>query len=247
MPVSSRIDFTGRVVAITGAARGIGRATAVALAAEGADLVVGDVIDLAETVTAVEKLGRRCVAVPTDVTRREDTEAFVAAAVGVLGRLDALVTSAGIYGAGTLDVDADEWDRVMDVNAKGTYLAVQSAFPALQAAGGGAIVCVGSVAGKVGGVLAGPQYAASKGAVHALVRWMAKYGAPHGVRVNGIAPGAVDTDMIVGHAYREDYCPLGRFAQPEDIAQTAVYLASSASNYVTGKVLTVDGGYTMAD
>jgi 3-oxoacyl-[acyl-carrier protein] reductase len=247
MPVSSRIDFTGQVAVITGAGRGIGRATAVALAREGADVVAGDIVDQSGTVAEVEALGRRCIAVPTDVTRAADAAALVAAAVEGFGRLDVLVTSAGVYGAGALEVDEQEWDRVLDVNVKGTYLPVQAAFPVMQEAGHGAIVCLGSIAGKVGGVLAGPHYVASKGAIHALVRWLAKYGAPHGVRANGIAPGAVDTDMIVGHPYREDYCPLGRLAQPEDIAQAVVYLASGASNYVTGKVLTVDGGYTMTD
>ncbi len=247
MPVSSSADLTDRVAVVTGAGRGIGRATAVALAREGADVVVGDVIDQSGTVTDVESLGRRCVAVPCDVTRAADSAALVAAAVDGLGRLDVLVTCAGVYGAGALDVDEQEWDRVLDVNAKGTYLPIQAAFPAMQEAGYGKIVCIGSIAGKLGGVLSGPHYAASKGAIHAMVRWLAKYGAPHGVYANGIAPGAVDTEMIVGHPYREDYCPLGRFAQPADIAEAVVFLASPASNYVTGKVLTVDGGYTLMD
>lgn len=247
MPVSSRADLTGQVAVVTGAARGIGRATAVALAAEGANLVVGDLLDLSDTVAQVEAEGRRCVPLPTDVTQQVDSAALASAAVGTFGRLDMLVTCAGVYGAGGLDVDEPEWDRVLDVNVKGTYLPVQAAFPVMAEAGRGKIVCVGSIAGKVGGVLAGPHYVASKGAVHALVRWLAKYGAQHGVYANGIAPGAVRTDMIEGHPYRADYCPLGRFAEPEDIAQTAVHLASQASNYVTGKVLTVDGGYVLSD
>ena len=247
MPLSSRIDFTDQVAVVTGAGRGIGAATALALAREGADVVVGDVIDQSGTVAAVEALGRRCVAVRTDVTSRADAVALVAAAVEGFGRLDVLVTCAGVYGEGAFDVDEEEWDRVMAVNTKGTWFPIQAAFPVMKEAGSGKIVCVGSVAGKVGGLLAGPQYVASKGAIHALVRWLAKYGADHGVYANGVAPGAVDTDMIVGHPYKEDYCALGRFAQPEDIAQAVVYLASPASNYVTGKVLTVDGGFVMMD
>ncbi|MEX2291561.1 MAG: SDR family NAD(P)-dependent oxidoreductase [Mycobacteriales bacterium] len=247
MPVSSRTDLTGQVAVITGAARGIGRATAVALAAEGTDLVVGDLLDLSDTVAQVEAAGRRCVPLRTDVTQQADAAGLATAAVEAFGRLDMLVTCAGVYGAGGLDVDEREWDRVLDVNVKGTYLPVQAAFPVMAEAGRGKIVCIGSIAGKVGGVLAGPHYVASKGAIHALVRWLAKHGAQHGVYANGIAPGAVRTDMIEGHPYREDYCPLGRFAEPEDIAQTAVYLASQASNYVTGKVLTVDGGYVLSD
>jgi len=245
--VSSRVDFTGQAAVVTGAARGIGRAVAVALAREGADLVVGDLLDQSQTVRKVASLGRRCVAVRTDVTSRDDCAALAAAAVEAFGRLDVLVTCAGVYGGGALEVDEQEWDRVLDVNAKGTYLPVQAAFPVMSAAGYGKIVCIGSIAGKVGGLLAGPHYVASKGAIHALVRWLAKYGASQGVYANGIAPGAVATDMIEGQPYREDYCPLGRFAQPEDIAEAVVYLGSGASNYVTGKVLTVDGGYLLSD
>lgn len=244
--VSGRTDLSGQVAVVTGGARGIGQAVALALAAEGADVVVGDLLDLDDTVKQVEALGRRAAGVRTDVTARSDHDALVDSARSGFGRLDILVTCAGVYGEGALEVDGAEFDRVYEVNVKGTYFAVQAAFPAL-AENGGKIVCVGSIAGKLGGVLAGPQYAASKGAVHAMVRWLAKYGADHGVLVNGIAPGATDTEMIKGMAYTADYCPLRRFAQPEDIAQAAVFLASQSSNYVTGKVLSVDGGYTMMD
>jgi 3-oxoacyl-[acyl-carrier protein] reductase len=245
--VSSQPDLRGRVAVITGGARGIGQAVALAFAREGADVVVGDLLDLDDTVAQVEAAGGRCSAVRTDVTSKADAEALVAEATRVHGGLDVLVTCAGVYGAGALDVDEEEWNRVYDINVKGTYLAVQAAFPALVERGGGKIVCLGSIAGKVGGVLAGPHYVASKGAIHAMVRWLAKYGAAQGVYANGVAPGAVATEMIRGRGYRDDYCPLGRLAEPADIAEAVVYLASSASNYVTGKVLSVDGGYTLMD
>lgn len=244
--VSGRTDLTGQVAVVTGGARGIGQAVAVALAREGADIVVGDVLDTDDTVEQVEALGRRATGVRTDITARGDLDGLVAAATDGLGRLDILVTCAGVYGEGALEVEEAEFDRVHDINVKGTYFAVQAAFPAL-AREGGKIVCVGSIAGKLGGVLAGPQYAASKGAVHAMVRWLARYGADKGVLVNGIAPGATDTEMIKGMGYTTDYCPLDRFAQPEDIAQAAVFLVSQSSNYITGKVLSVDGGHTMMD
>lgn len=247
MPISSKVDLDGRVVVVTGAARGIGRAVSVACAREGATVVAADVLDLDDTVKGVEELGGRCVPAPTDVTDRGAVERLVATAVGECGGIDVLVTCAGVYGAGALDVDEQEWDRVYGINVKGTYLPVQAVFPVLVERGGGKIVCLGSIAGKVGGVLAGPHYVASKGAIHAMVRWLAKYGAPHGVHANGVAPGAVATDMIKGMGYRDDYCPLGRLAEPEDIAEAVVYLASPASNYVTGKVLSVDGGYTVMD
>jgi 3-oxoacyl-[acyl-carrier protein] reductase len=247
MPVSSKSELVGRVAVITGAARGIGQAVALAFARDGAYVVAADVLDLDDTVKQVEALGQRCVGVPTDTTDKAAVGRMVSTAVETFGGLDVLVTCAGVYGGGALDIDDDEWDRVYQVNVKGTYLPIQAAFPALVERGGGKIVCLGSIAGKVGGVLAGPHYVASKGAVHAMVRWLAKYGAPHGIYANGVAPGAVDTEMIRGQGYKDDYCLLGRLADPADIAEAVVYLASPASNYVTGKVLSVDGGYTVMD
>lgn len=150
------------------------------------------------------------------------------------------MTAAGIYGSTSsiTDLDEDEVDRVLRVNFKGTLWPVQQAL----AAGAGHIVCVGSLAGKVGGVLAGPHYAGSKGAVHALVKWAAKAGAPNGVIVNGIAPGAVATPMTEGKAYTGDYCLLGRLGEPIDIARIARMLCSPDADYMTGQVLDVSGG-----
>lgn len=244
--ISGAVDLTGQVAIVTGGARGIGQATALALAREGADVVVGDMLDTEETVRRVAALGRRATGLRTDITSSADAAALVAAATEGFGRVDVLVTCAGVYGEGALDVDAEEFDRVYAVNTKGTYLAIQAAWPALED-GGGKIVCIGSIAGKIGGVLAGPQYAASKGAVHAMVRWFAKYGAGRGVLVNGVAPGAVATEMIKGRGYREEDWPLGRFAEPEDIAEAVVYLAAQGSNFMTGKVLSVDGGLLLQD
>jgi 3-oxoacyl-[acyl-carrier protein] reductase len=162
------------------------------------------------------------------------------------GRLDILVTAAGVYGrtTGIDDLDEDELEAVLAVNLKGALWCVQAALPMMRQHGG-SIVCIGSVAGKVGGVLAGPHYVASKGAVHALVKWVARTQAVHGVRANGVAPGAVETEMIRGKGYTPDYCPLGRLGRPEDVAQAVLFLASPASDYVTGTVLDVNGGYFM--
>jgi len=157
-----------------------------------------------------------------------------------LGGFDALVTAAGIYGSTSsiVGIDEDEVDRVLRVNFKGTLWCVQQAL----AAGARNIVCVGSLAGKVGGVLAGPHYAGSKGAVHALVKWAAKAGAADGVIVNGIAPGAVATPMTEGKGYTGDYCLLNRLGEPIDIARIARVLCSPDAGYMTGQVLDVSGG-----
>ena len=235
----------GRIAVVTGAARGIGRATAVALAGEGAEVVGMDVLDLQGTVAEIRAAGGRARAVSADVSNREAVQRAFAAAVPK-GRLDILVTAAGIYGrtTGIDDLDPAELEAVLAVNLKGTLWCVQAALPMMRQHGG-AIVCIGSVAGRAGGVLAGPHYVASKGAVHALVRWVAKTQAAHGVRANAVAPGAVETEMIRGKGYTPDYCPMGRLGRPEDVAQAALFLASPASDYVTGTVLDVNGGYFM--
>lgn len=243
-PISSEPRLDGRFAIVTGAARGVGQATAIALACVGADLALFDMIDQSETVAAVQAEGRTATPYSVDVGDRNAVKVAVAEACSDRG-LDVLVTAAGIYGATSTfeDLDDEEVDRVLRVNVKGTLWCVQAALPRM--ATGGKVVCIGSVAGKVGGVLAGPHYVASKGAIHAFVRWVAKAGAARGVYANGIAPGAVNTEMIRGRGYSPDYCPLGRLGEPEDIAQAVIYLASPASNYVTGSVLDVNGGYFM--
>jgi 3-oxoacyl-[acyl-carrier protein] reductase len=125
-------------------------------------------------------------------------------------------------------------------------LLTQAIWPHMVNQGGGKIVCIGSIAGRMGGLRAGPHYTATKGAVHAFVKWAARKGAPFGIYVNGIAPGPVDTPMIAGQAYSEEGIPLGRLGHPEDIAMAVVFLASQASNFITGQILDVNGGILMA-
>ncbi len=122
----------------------------------------------------------------------------------------------------------------------------QAIWPHMAKQGGGKIVCIGSIAGRMGGLRAGPHYTSSKGAIHAFVKWAAKKGAPFGIYVNGIAPGPIDTPMIANQGYTADGIPLGRLGQPEDIAMAVVFLASQASNFITGQILDVNGGILMA-
>jgi 3-oxoacyl-[acyl-carrier protein] reductase len=241
-PVSGAASLEGKRAVVTGAARGIGAECALALAGAGAEIVAWDVLDTSATVDQVQARGGKATGGRVDVTQRAAVRRAVefAAADGI----DVLVTAAGIYGNATAieDLDEAEVDAVLDVNFKGTMWCVQAALPTLRQ-GGASVVCVGSEAGKIGGLLAGPHYVASKGAIHAFVRWLAKIGAPDGIRANGVAPGAVDTDMTRGRGYSPDYCPLQRLGEPEDIAQAVLYLASPASSYVTGIVLDVNGGH----
>jgi len=245
-PASGEPRLDGRLALVTGAARGIGRASALALARAGADVTLLDVLDTSEAAAAVTASGGWASEIRVDVSDRESVGRAVEMAEQ-RGPVDVLVTAAGVYGstAAIEDLDEEEVDRVLAVNVKGTLWMIQAVLPAMLERGG-KIVCVGSVAGKVGGVLAGPHYVASKGGIHALVKWVAKVGAPHGVYANAIAPGAIETDMITGKGYQPDYCPLGRLGQPEDIAEAVLFLASPASNYITGTVLDVNGGYYMS-
>ena len=245
-PVSAEPRLDGKLAVVTGAARGIGKASALALARAGAEVTLLDVLDTSESAQAVSAAGGWSSEIRVDVSDRESVGRAIEMAEQ-RGPIDVLVTTAGVYGstAGIEDLDEEEVDRVLAVNVKGTLWMIQAVLPAMLERGG-KIVCVGSVAGKVGGVLAGPHYVASKGGIHALVKWVAKVGAPHGVYANAIAPGAIETDMITGKGYQPDYCPLGRLGQPEDIAEAVLFLASPASNYITGTVLDVNGGYYMS-
>lgn len=239
-------SLRGTRAVVTGAARGIGRQVTLELARAGAAVSALDVLDPSETVAAVKAEGGAAEGARVDVTDRGAVSAAMTAAGGAESRLDVLVTAAGVYGEVTKidDLSEDELAAVAGVNLGGTLWCAQAALPLLRVRGG-RVVCIGSVAGKVGGVLAGPHYAATKGGVHAIVRWLAKSEATHGIAANGIAPGVVDTEMIAGRGYRPDYCLLGRFAEPAEIARVAAFLASPAASYMTGTVIDVNGGYFM--
>lgn len=237
-------SFTGTHAMVTGGARGIGQHVAWRLAEAGAHVTVLDVGDATATMDRIRAAAGTGTAVVVDVADRAAVQHAVDHAVESAGRLDVVVTAAGIYGTATKidDIDEVELDRVMGINFGGQFWTLQSALPHLRVHGG-RIVCVGSVAGQIGGVLCGPHYAASKGAVHTLVRWVAKAEASHGIRANGVAPGAVDTPMIADKGYQPDYCPLGRFAEPSEVADVVAFLASPASSYMTGAIVDVNGGY----
>ncbi len=238
-------QLEGKSAIVTGAARGIGQAVAVALASAAARVALVDVIDLQATASTISESGGWAIPLQADVRDRTALAAAFAEVAGEWGGIDILVTSAGIYGRKTRleDLDDAEVDEVLAVNFKGTLWSAQAALPHMH--DGGRIVCVGSLAGKTGGILSGPHYGASKGAVHTTVRWLATSIAERGICVNGIAPGAIDTDMIRGMAYSPDYCPLGRLGTTADVAGTVMYLVSPASAYVTGSVLDVSGGFFM--
>ena len=247
--------LSGKVALVTGAQQGIGRAIAVALARDGADVGVNflDDAEAAERVVdEIRGLGRRAVTVQADVAQAASVEAMVAAVVDALGPPEVLVNNAGVFPrASFLELQEREWDHVLGVNLKGSFLCAQAVARALVAAGRpGAIVNISSSA--VRGDARGVHYSASKAGVVGLTRAMALALAPHRIRVNAIAPGLTDTQQPrYGNteeqlADRAREIPLGRMAQPEEIARVAVFLATSEACWITGELIHVNGGFYMA-
>jgi 3-oxoacyl-[acyl-carrier protein] reductase len=249
-PPSRPGGLGGKVAIVTGAARGSGAAICRALAREGAAVVACDILPTDATMAAVQAHGVSGVGVECNVSKKNDVARVVEAALDGFGRIDILVSNAGYVGSGDMQVPVEEfgledWDRVFDVNLKGQFLFCQAVWPTMRKQQAGKIICLGSMAGKSGGLVVGPHYCASKGGVHTLVKWLAKRGASDGIYVNGIAPGAIDTEMIRTTPIDPRLVPLGRLGLPEDIAEGVVFLASDASNYITGPVLDINGGIFM--
>ena len=254
MSVLDRFSLAGRTAVVTGATRGLGRAFAHALAGAGANIViVGRDAQAAAGVQAeVAALDVGAEVVIADVTRRPDVERILDRTVAAFGRADVLVNNAGtcIHKA-AVDVTDDEWDAVMDVNLRAVWIASQVFGRHMIERGGGSIVNIGSMSGAiVNRPQWQPAYNASKAAVHHLTRSLAAEWAPANVRVNALAPGYMHTDMAPIHEPRfqrywiED-TPQNRAGEPDELGPAIVFLASDASSFMTGSVLTIDGGYSV--
>lgn len=245
--------FEGKVALVTGAARGIGEAIALKLAQEGADVVVTDVdLEGAQRVAQkIEGLGRRAKAIQADVSQREAVRRLVSEAVSSFGKVDILVNNAGIIRRGTfLDHDPQDWDRVLSVNLGGTFNCTKEVVPLMIKQGGGKIINISSVVGKMGDIASAPSYGTSKGAINTFTKSLARELAPYGINVNAVAPHAIETEMSREWSEEKrrqivEAIPLKRLGKPEEVAEAVAFLASDGADFITGEILDVNGGYLM--
>lgn len=245
--------LAGKTAVVTGAGSGIGRAIALLFAAEGARLIAADIDEESGRATAADiaAAGGEARPLPVDTSRQEDVQNVIAAAVDAWGRLDILVNNAGIGGP------AHTWDRILAVNLTGVFYGCLHGLAQMARQGGGAIVNMASMAGLVGATLPqdfpggfGHAYIASKHGVIGLTKQFGLDGARHGVRVNAICPGWIDTPLVDPLKqmqmieWAKENTPLGRLGRPEEVARAALFLASDDSSFMTGAYLVVDGGWT---
>ena len=256
MSVAHLFDLDGRVALVTGGNGGLGLGMALGLAEAGAQIVVvaRNAEKTATALSRIEATGVKALGLTADISRESDITAMVAKTIEVFGRLDILVNNAGmVVRKEPQHLTTDEWDQVLDVNLRGTFMAAKAAYPHMQRQGGGKIINIGSMFSIFGGGGSGAPYSASKGGVVQLSKSLAVAWAKDNIQSNAILPGwfmtELTSDVPVNQPERYDMIsrriPTGRWGEPEELKGAAVFLASPASDYVTGAVLTVDGGYSV--
>jgi len=243
---------------ITGGASGIGKASAILFATEGANVVIADIQQDAATdvLNQIQKNGGEATFIKTDVSRAEDCQNMVGHALKKYGKVHILFNNAGIMHAEDNSAEGtaeDVWDRTMDINAKGVFLCCKYGIPALKKSGGGSVINTASFVSMLGAATSQVSYTASKGAVLSFTRELAVIHAREGIRVNALCPGPLKTELLMKVLDTEEkkkrrlvHIPMGRFGEAEEIAKAALFLASDDSSYVTGTNFMVDGGITAA-
>jgi 2-deoxy-D-gluconate 3-dehydrogenase len=256
MKVSQPFDLTGKVAVVTGGNGGLGLAMALGLAGAGACVVVAarNADKTAQAVTQIESLGARARGLSVDVSQESDIYRMVDQAIEAFGRVDILVNNAGmVVRKDPQELSTDEWDQVLGVNLRAAFLASKAAYPHMKSQGGGKIINIGSMFSIFGGGGSGAPYSASKGGIVQLSKSLAVAWAKDNIQSNAILPGwfmtELTADIPVKQPERYDLIsrriPTGRWGEPAELQGTVVFLASPASDYVTGAVITVDGGYSV--
>lgn len=245
--------LTGKTAIVTGAAKGIGRGIAEAFAREGADVAIADIATSEQAqgvIEAVQQAGRKALYISTDVADEQQVRQMVDTVLGAFGHIDILVNNAGIFTQALVeDLPVADWDRILNVNLRGTFLCTHFVLPHLLKQGGGRIINIASQLGYIGGVEVA-HYCASKGGVIAFTKALAREVATRNVLVNGIAPGPIMTDLLASET--EEWksaklaeLPIGRFGEVSEVAPTAVFLASDDASYYVGQILGPNGGDVM--
>ncbi|MBS3921219.1 MAG: SDR family oxidoreductase [Deltaproteobacteria bacterium] len=247
------MKLKGRVSIVTGGARGIGKAIVLTLFREGARVAIVD-FDQEGAIALkneIVKNGGEAIAIPCDISKNAEVKIMVDQVKKAFGRIDILVNNAGIIRRGTIEtVTEEDWDRVLEVNLKGTFLCSKAVVETMKQQRYGKIINVSSIAGKMGDITSAPGYGPSKAGIDALTKTLARQLAPFGINVNGAAPHAIETEMSAqwSEERRKEIIasiPLGRLGKPEDVAEAVLFLASDEASFITGEILDVNGGALM--